>query len=84
MYLQHLKFLVLSKINAHESLQLPALCGLVLHLFTESLPLLLGILKPTGGLRGIRGSRSASVGDWNNALRLFVSMSVPCLGQLLH
>ena len=46
MYLQHLKFLILSKINAHESLQLPALCGLVLHLFIELLPSLLRMLKP--------------------------------------
>ena len=40
----HLKCIILSKINAHESPQLPALCGLVIHLFIELLPPLLRIL----------------------------------------
>lgn len=32
-----IKCIILSKINAHESLQLPALCGLMIHLFIAPL-----------------------------------------------
>lgn len=90
MYLQHLTFVISSKTNAHESLQLPALCGLVLHLFIEPLPPLLRILNPSlpaGWGAGViwRGGaaiwnqgldQSSSVGGaWNNALGLFGSLS---------
>lgn len=88
MYLQPFKCIILSKINAHESLQLPALCGLMIHLFIAPLFPLLRILTQVfdhlGGLFGVRDSRSVVGEDLNDALGLFGSLRGFYLGQHLH